>query len=167
MARRKGFRPVVERTAEGLVINLDQEEIDLVVRLLGELRGLLMDADPTHAPLLRRLFPPAYIQNDDAEAETEYQRLMHDDLVASRLEAVTVVEGLLSRREPLDEAAGLALLQSLNGVRLVLGTLIDIGENDDPNNIDDDDPLVGELHLYHFLSFLLEHTVQAVSGWET
>ncbi len=167
MARRKRFRPPVERTAAGIVINLDQEEIDLVVRLLGELRGLLIDSDPATAPLLRRLFPPAYHLADDAEAEAEYQRLMHDDLVAARLESINAVDGLLSSRTPLDDDQAAALLQALNGVRLVLGTLIDVGENDDPGKIADDDPLVGEQHLYHFLSYLLEHTVQAVSGWGT
>ena len=167
MARRRRIPPPVERTPAGIVIHLDQEEIDLVVRLLDELRGLLIDNDPAHQPLMRRLFPPAYHLQDDAEAETEYQRLMHDDLVAARLDAVNAVDGLLSARQPLDDDQAHAFLQSLNGVRLVLGTLIDVGENDDPGKIADDDPLVGELHLYHFLSYLLEHTVQALSGWET
>ncbi len=164
MARRRASRLPVERTKAGYVINLDQEEVDLIVRLLGELRSLLMDADPAHRALLRRLFPPAYHLNDDSEAEAEFQRLMHDDLVASKLEAVTTVERLLTERRPLDEAGAIAFLQSLNGVRLVLGTLLDVGENDDPTEIADNHPLLGEMHLYHFLSYVLEYTVQALSG---
>ena len=58
------------------------------MRLLAELRALMLSDDPQHAPLLRRLFPPAYHLSDDAEAEAEYQRFMRDDLVASRLESI-------------------------------------------------------------------------------
>lgn len=163
MARRKRYEPV-ERTAKGYVVNLEQEEIDLLARLFDELRGLLLNPDPQTAPLLRRLAPPAYHLADDAEAETEYQRLMHDDLVATRLEAITTVEALLRAGRPFDEEGAQALLRSLNSVRLVLGTLLDVGERDDPAAIPDDHPMVGEMHLYHFLSYLLESTVQAISG---
>ena len=46
------------------------EYVDLL-KPAGELRSLLMDDDPAHAQLLRRLFPPAYIQEDDADAEDD------------------------------------------------------------------------------------------------
>ena len=163
MARRRAPKPVFERTSRGYVINLDPEEIDLVARLLGELRGLIMAEDPSQAALLRRLFPPAYHLADDAEAEAEYQRLMREDLVASRLAALNLVQEHLTRGTPLDDEAMLGMVQSLNGVRLVLGTLIDVGEGEDPSEIPDDHPLVGEHHLYHFLSYLLEVGVQALS----
>ena len=55
MARRRFFRPVVERTSKGFVLHLDDEEIGLLVRLLGELTGLLGSDDPEVQPLLRRL----------------------------------------------------------------------------------------------------------------
>ncbi len=163
MGRRMKYQPI-ERTSAGYVVNLEQEEIDLLSRLFDELRGLLLNPDPQTTPLLRRLAPPAYHLNDDAEAEGEFQRLMHDDLVAARLEALNAVETLLRSGRPFDEDGAQALLRSLNSVRLVLGTLLDVGENDDPGAIPDDHPLVGELHLYHFLSYLLESTVQALGG---
>ena len=102
MARRKKPRHVVEPTTGGYVLHLDAEEIDLVVRLLGELRSLLLSDDPAHHDLLRRLFPPAYHLADDAEAEAEYQRLMREDLVASRLEGIAMVETSrrISQRSP-------------------------------------------------------------------
>ena len=163
MARRKASRPVIERTPKGFVVNLDREEIELLVRLLGELRALIVDQDPRHDAIMRRLFPPAYHLADVAEAETEYQRLMRDDLVASRLSAVNQVESLLANGEVMNDEAMQAFLQALNGVRLVLGTLLDVGEMEDPNEIDDDHPMVGEHHLYHFLSYLLEVSIQALS----
>ncbi len=164
MARRRANRAPVQRAAAGYVLNLDQEELDLIVRLLGELRTLLVEGDPANHQLLRRLFPPAYHLADDVEAEAEYQRLMGDELLANKVEAVSTVERLLAEGKPLDEAGAHALLQSLNSVRLVLGTMIDISENDDPGAIPDDHPLVGEMHLYHYLSYVLESTVQALAG---
>jgi hypothetical protein len=163
MAFRRGPKYVVERTPRGYVINLQQEELDLVVRLFAELRALVLSDDPQHAPLVRRLFPPAYHLSDDAEAESEYQRLMREELVASRLESITAVEQAMSAGTPLDDAAMQGFVQSLNAVRLVLGTLLDVSEEHDPSAVRDDDPMVGEHHLYTFLSWLLESAVQAIS----
>jgi hypothetical protein len=163
MAFRRAPRYVVERTSRGYVVHLQREEIELVVRLLGELRALITSTDPQHAPLLRRLFPPAYHLSDDAEAEGEFQRLMHDDLVASRVTGIEMVESALSENRPLDEGEVNGFMQSLNSVRLVLGTLLDVSEDEDPAAISDDDPMVNEHHLYTFLSWLLESTVLALS----
>jgi hypothetical protein len=167
MARRRNPRHLVERTSKGYVVHLQREELDLLVRLLGELRVILVSDDPSTAPLLRRLFPPAYHLADDAEAEAEYQRFMRDELVASRLESISSVEAALSSGSPLDEGGVQGLMQALNAVRLVLGTLLDVGEQHDPSTVADDDPLVGEHHLYAFLSWLLENTVQAITAQGT
>lgn len=163
MARKKS-RLVFEPTARGFVVNLEREERDLVTRLVGELRELLLTNDPMAEPLLRRLFPPAYHRQGDAEADAEYQRLMREELVASRLTAIDEASRLLHSDAPLDDAAMQGLLQSLNAVRLVLGTMLDVGEKHDPGDVSEDDPMIGEHHLYQFLSFLLESAVQALSG---
>jgi hypothetical protein len=167
MARRRNPRHLVERTSKGYVVHLQREEMDLLVRLLGELRGILLSDDPRTDPLLRRLFPPAYHLADDAEAEAEYQRLMRDELVASRLESITSVESALSSGTPMDDGGVQGFMQALNAVRLVLGTLLDVGEQHDPNAVADDDPMVGEHHLYGFLSWILESTVQALTDQGT
>ncbi|MEQ1874566.1 MAG: DUF2017 family protein [Ilumatobacteraceae bacterium] len=163
MARKK-YRLVFEPTAAGFVINLRPDERELVTRLIGELRELLLANDPRSEPLLRRLFPPAYHLADDAEADAEYQRLMREELVASRLAGIEEADRLLNSDTALDDAAMQGLLQSLNAVRLVLGTLLDVGEAHDPGELSDDDPMIGEHHLYQFLSFLLESAVDALSG---
>ncbi len=163
MGRRKARREVFELTAKGYVVNLQREEIDLVIRLVAELRGLMLAGDPNTASITRRLFPPAYHLADDADADAEYQRLMREELVASRLAAMQQVDDALNSKDPLSAEAMHGLLQSLNAVRLVLGTLLDVSEADDPEDVGDDDPMVGEHHLYQFLSYLLEVAVQAVS----
>ena len=159
---RRRFKPPIQRTGASFVINLDVEERELIARLLGEMRQLLV-GEPGQ-PVLRRLFPPAYHLADDAEADAEYHRLMSEDLAASRLTSIATVLDALDAGRLADEGAAMAFLQAINGLRLVLGTLLDVGENDDPTDIADDDPMVGEYHLYGFLSWLLDWAVQALSS---
>lgn len=145
------------------MLRLSRDEIDLIVRLLDELRALMLSDDPETAPLMRRLFPPAYHLQDDAEAEAEYQRFMREDLVASHLESIGRVETALNSGEPMNDSTVQGFMQALNGVRLVLGTLLDVSEEHDLTSVRDDHPLAAEHHLYGFLSYLLESTVLAVS----
>ena len=158
------FRGPIRSTRKGFEIAVDDDEAALIRRLAGELRSLLTDdADDEHArSLLVRLFPTAY--PDDEELEEEYQRLMREELVASKLAALDVVDRALTPgADPLDDAGLLAFMQSVNSVRLILGTMLDV--SDDP---DADEVLAGledspEYALYSYLSWLLEHCVRALS----
>jgi hypothetical protein len=153
------FRPPVRQLrGGGYALNLSGDEIDLLRRVLDELRDVVMRNDADQ--LAHRLFPAAY--TDDSEREAEYQRLMRDELVASRLEAIEVVDGVLGHGDTLDEGQLTAFMQSLNSIRLVLGTMLDVGEDDDDAEGEDDDS--PEHHLYAYLSWLLEWTVRAMSG---
>ena len=161
MIRRRKPATPIERTAAGYTINLEQSERDLLQRLLGELTQLLTsDAD---TPVLRRMFPPAYHLDADEEAEAEYQRLMREELVASRLDALTTLSTALREHRVLDDAGLGSLMQSLNALRLVLGTLLDVDEEHDLDDVSPDDPLIGEHHLYAYLSYLLDAAVRAAS----
>jgi hypothetical protein len=164
MPGRRKPRPVFEHTADGIVLNLGDDERALLGRLLDELRSLLLGGDPAVQPLLRRLFPPAYLADEHAEAEADYQRFMREELVASRLAAITAVDEVLHSPRPFDEGTAMGMLHALNNVRLVLGTLLDVGEDHDPEDIDDDDPMAGEHHLYMFLSWLVNSLVVALGG---
>lgn len=164
MARRREFVPPVEAVDGGYRVNLDAEEKALLVRLMGELEALLTDpGDDAHAnELVARLFPTAY--PDDEAKEAEYQRLMREELVASRSAAIESVRTTLDPRRSavLDEAETIAFLQSVNAVRLVLGTMLGITDDESADAADDAD--TAEHGLYDFLSWLLEWTVQALSG---
>jgi hypothetical protein len=166
MARRRAFIPPIERVPDGFAFNIGHDERDLVTRMLKELSQLLMAGEPDD-PRLTRMFPPAYHLADDAEADAEYQRLMREDLVASRLAAIATVNRSLESPEPVDEEAMIAFVQAINGLRLVLGTMLDVAEDHDPDDIDDDDPLAGEHHLYNFLSWLLDWAVRALGDPST
>jgi len=156
----RDFVPPVRRTADGWVMSFDDDERELLVRLMGELHDLLSTDDTS--PLLDRLFPTAY--PDDAEKEAEYQRLMRDELVMSRLAAIETVRTTVGPGGPaaIDEDQTLAFMQAINAVRLVLGSMLEI---DDEEEVDEDDELDDspERHLYTFLSWVLEWTVRALS----
>jgi hypothetical protein len=160
MARKRAFTPPVQRVRDGYAINLGDDERQLITRLLTELSQLLMGESDD--PRLVRMFPPAYHLADDAEADAEYQRLMREELVASRLTGISTVNAALQSPEPVDEESMVAFVQAINGLRLVLGTMLDVSEDLDPDDIDDDDPLAGEHHLYSFLSWLLDWAVRAL-----
>jgi len=161
-------RSPVRESGNGFLIELGEDEAMLVTRLLDELRQLLTNPSPDSSErlLVVRLFPVAH--PDDEEAEEEYQRLMRDELVQSKLEAIERVETVLTaeRRSDrvVDELGLVAFMQSLNAIRLVLGTML--GVTDDPSQDEVDEQLERspEYHLYAYLSWLLEHCVRAVSG---
>lgn len=148
------------------MLNIGDDERAMVARLFAELRAVLTrtgdDPDVPLPPFVRRLFPTAY--PDDEQKEAEYQRLMRDDLVASRVAQIDIAAVLLASDAPdgLDEAQVIGLMQSINAVRVVLGTMLDVGENDDEDLIDPDDEHAAEAHLYGYLSWLLDWTVRSM-----
>jgi hypothetical protein len=165
MARRQ--RPPVERDGVNFRININREERELIRRLMAEMRGLLTDPDEDDGRL-KRIFPAAYHQPGDQRLDDEYQRLMREEILTSRLKGLDAVDLFMQSaagdRAGLTEPQMMAFLQALNGVRLVLGTMLDITEDHDIGGVDEDDPLVGEYNLYDFLSWLLDWSVRALQG---
>ena len=165
MAERE-FQPPVEEVDGSFRLNFKSHERELIVRLLDELKDLLdSEASEATAPLLHRLFPPAF--HDDPEKEAEYQRLMREELVKSRLAAIAGVTTMLTpdddgRLDTLSESETMAFMQSVNAIRLVLGTMLDITDDESAEDADlDDSP---EHNLYSYLGWILEWTVRALSG---
>jgi hypothetical protein len=146
----------VERRPDGTFeINLSDGEREAIAAYLQQLRELLLSDDP----LLKRLFPPAYL--DDDEREHDYQSLMRGDLLESRFAAIEVVEETLTQ-EVIDEAAITQWMQSLNALRLVLGTRLDVSE--EPGPLDPDDPDFSLRVLYELLGWLVADIVRALSA---
>jgi hypothetical protein len=157
--------PIYATTKRGVthwVLNIGPDERAIIGRLLDELRALLTSESDEASPLLTRLFPTAY--PDDEEKEAEYQRLMRDDLVASRVFQIEAVAGVLADEDThLDEGAVVALMQSVNAVRVVLGTMLDVGEDDEVGSGDIGDDHEAERQLYAFLSWLLDWIVRSLA----
>jgi hypothetical protein len=161
------------RVESGYVLMLAADERALLSRLLDELRTLLVQPDDGAGPALQRLFP--VVHPDAPELEEEYQRLMREELVASRLAGINAVDEVLrggdssSPGVTFDEERLLSFMQAVNGVRLVLGTLLGVTDDGPDGNpaddgIDDDTgALAPERQLYGFLSWLLDSAVVALS----
>ena len=161
MALRRKFVAPVEAVKGGWRINLDEEERNLLLRLMGELQALITGPDDNE--LLQRLFPVAY--PEDEEKEAEYQRLMREELVASRLAAIESVSRTIeptNAKTLLDEGETIAFMQSINAIRLVLGSMLGITDDESADDADNADS--PEHHLYDFLSWLLEWTVRSLSS---
>ena len=149
------------------MIDLGEDEAMLVRRLLDELRQLLTNPNPDSSEqvLIVRLFPVAH--PDDEVAEAEYQRLMRDELVQSKVEAIEIVEKVLTsgrRDRVVDEARLVAFMQSVNAIRMVLGTMLGVTDDPAAEEVAEAVERSPEYHLYGYLSWLLEQCVQAVSG---
>jgi hypothetical protein len=140
-------------------LDVPETERELLRRLLPQLRAVLSDETPAD-DRARRLFPPAY--TDDEAADAEYQRLMREDLVASHLAALDTVEASLDATE-LSEEQLVAWMSAVNSVRLVLGTLLDVSEELDIGRLPDATPDIESYALYAYLSNLLGDMVEALN----
>ena len=136
-------------------LRLPPQEKEMLRALPGQLLEAL-EAEPS--PDLRRLFPPAYSQ--DPEAESEYRQLMGGELLERHREALRVMAASLDLPQ-LDEGQLTAWLTGLNELRLVLGTRLDVTE--DQRLPTPDDPRAPVFALYGYLSWLQEQAVEALS----
>ncbi|WP_421117849.1 DUF2017 family protein [Aquihabitans daechungensis] len=132
----------------------------MLVTLLRQL-GDLLETDPDH-PNLIRLSPPAYL--DDAEADAAYQLLAGEELRTSHQHAINAVIESLGR-DRLTEDELWAWVQSLNGVRLVVGTRLDISEDDHGPTFRSTEPEDRPLWaVYDFMTLLQHDIVDALSS---
>jgi len=150
---------VIVRRADGtFAVRLSEDERALLAALVDQLDELV-DAGPDD-PLARRLFPVAY--PDDEAREAEYRLLAGEELRSSRRAALEVMRST-TQATVLTEDQVSAWLQSVNALRLVLGTRLDMQEDDD-GTIDPDDPEANARALYHYLSALTDVIVTGLSA---
>ena len=149
--------PRIQRTPTGeFELRLAAEERTMLRSLPQQLRELLSSDDP----VLGRLFPPAYPEDEHLQAE--YASLVRDDLLDQRLGAAQVMAETIDA-ERLTEDQILAWLGALNDLRLILGTRLGAADDDLPE-IEEDDPMAPAHALYHYLGFLEEQVVEALSA---
>jgi Domain of unknown function (DUF2017) len=151
----------VKRVRGGrFALRITGAERDVLRSLPAQLRQLMTGQDAGANPDLRRLFPTAY--PDDPEKAAEYDAMVRDDLVAERLAAIDVMERTIDS-DRLSEEELLAWLSSINDLRLVLGTRLDVAEDLSELDVTPDDPRAESLALYAYLSLLEEDAVSALS----
>jgi hypothetical protein len=146
----------VRRSRGGFHLRLSRRERDALRSLPGQLQELLERDDPSAA----RLFPPAY--GDDPERNAEYEALVRDDLMAQRLASLRVMEDTLDASR-LTEDQMADWLGTLNNLRLVMGTKLDVTEDMDPADLRPDDPNAPLMALYYYLGWLEEEVVRALA----
>jgi len=146
-----------DRKRGGYILNLPPDERALLRSLPAQFREVLQTDDPS----LRRIFPPAYTDDDDAN--DEFQRLMREELLEGKLAALAIVEETAA----FDRLTGEQLegwLGALESLRLFLGTQLDVTEETYAIELDPDDPSAPALALYSYLSWLQEQAVEALSS---
>jgi hypothetical protein len=106
----------------------------------------------------KRLFPTAYI--DDPELDEGYQVLAREQLIDDRRAAIQLVRDSAERSTLTGEELG-AWMNVVNNLRLVLGTKLDVSE--DEHEIDLEGPNVEALLLSRGLSELLAEIVDGLT----
>jgi Domain of unknown function (DUF2017) len=150
------FRGPVHRRRDGtFAIDLGDNERGLLRTLVDQLEELLS----TDSPVLERLFPPPY--GDDAERNEGYAALAHPELIEQRQSQLDVVRSSIDATS-LDEEQLSAWMRSINDLRLVLGTILEVTDDGAEVHVDDDN--AATYQAYEYLGYLLETIVTALSG---
>lgn len=161
-----GVRP----SADGVRIDLERVELDLLVRLCEGLATRLRAGGDD--AVIGRLAPSA--SRGDAEADAELRRLLRSDLLDGRAERLVRLATQLRSWEPPDDAAAgvraildgdaaLALLQGLNDVRLALGAQVGI-ERLERAELAAEDPRALTLELMDRLAGLQQGLLDALGA---
>ena len=146
----------IDKRQGKFLLTMEPQERDLIRQLLDELRELL--ALSPDDPRVRRLYPSAYAE--DAELENEYRSLTRDELQSGRLASIDAVEATVDA-ELLDIEQLTAWMQAVNSLRLVLGTMLNINDDDDELSFNPEDPNARTVALYGYLGGLLDEIVDA------
>ena len=145
----------------------------------GSLEDMLDFTGPTHEPedpVLARLFPNAY--PEDEEAAAEFRRYTESDLRNGKAAgAATVIDTLEEAGLPpepedglfidieLDPATAITWMRSFTDMRLAIATRLGIEDGDEDiwYSLPDDDPRAQVHDIYDWVGYLQETLVQAVS----
>jgi hypothetical protein len=154
LLRRRRFT----RTSTGdYQVRLRNEERAILAALPDQFDALVSSGA---TPATVRLFPPAY--SDAPEFDAEYRRLMGDELVRRRREALAVVRATLEQ-DRLTEEELQAWVGMCNDLRLVLGTLLDVSEDRDVLDVDRSSEDMPQRALYVLLSEIVDEGVFALT----
>lgn len=151
-----------------MVVTLPEDAVTLLKQVVSEVAQVV--AAPPEGELRDRLYPHAYLDPTEEAAEVQWQDLVHEDLVQSRVAAVTSViadlDGAAAAGRDnveivLDDEAQTRWLTALNDARLTLGTLLGVSE-DEPLEFAADDPRVTTAAVYELLGEIQADLVDAL-----
>ncbi len=195
-----GFHPRTRKGAPRTVIaTFSGFEADLLRSLASQLIELLRDeaavpttgTDPFEAlmdfsgptsepedPVLARLFPTAY--RDDEEAAADFRRFTETQLRSGKATSAGVVIDVLEEsglppqleEEPisldveLDRTQALTWIKTLTDLRLALATRLGVTDDDEDfwETLPEEDPRAHVHDIYDWLAFLQETLVRSLGG---
>ena len=133
---------------------------------LAAMIGLTENSELPSDPALARLLPDAY--SDDPEASGEFRRYTEQGLRSGKVAAARTVLATLppkGGRVRLSGPEAQAWLRALNDVRLALGVRLEVTEDFDElvARMSPDDPRLAYADMYHWLGYLQETLVGALS----
>lgn len=173
------FEADLLRSLAGQIIELLRNE-KAVAETEDPLEQLLDFSGPTTAPedpVLARLFPTAY--PDDEDAAGDFRRFTEGQLRDGKAAAAaTIIDSLESAGLPdqpedglfidleLDNPTALSWMRSFNDMRLAIGTRLEVEEGDEDfwESLPEEDPRTQVHDIYQWLGYLQETLVDAVSG---
>jgi hypothetical protein len=158
-------RPTVSRRDGAIVLTLHPREVQVLQWVFADLGRMLAGGSSVDG-VSQRLFPRAYLDPTEEQAEAQWQELVHGELVESRVSALTDVVRSLDTAVELpgrDEGREIVLgseqserwMTVLNDARLAVGTALGVTPEWDFDDLDPEDPNY-ELHaFYAWMSELL------------
>lgn len=162
------LRGLISQVEDMLAARSDEASDDELAELTG------IKAGPTSAPddpVLSRLLPdfhrldPDNPSAEDLDSAAALRSLHEPELLEHKMGVAAVVKETLSPqggevRLSLEQAD--SWLSAINDVRLALGTALDVSD-DIPDELPEDDPRSSHLGVYHWLTYLQESLVQAMT----
>jgi hypothetical protein len=160
-----------DRRPDGrLVVRLHPAEIELLTHLADELTALLQ-APPPGDPALERLFPRAYLDPTEEDAEQAFNALVAPDLLRARLDTLAALTRSLRAvgsgdadqvEVVLDEEQEAEWLGVLNDVRLTLGSRLGVTEDADDREVDPNTSEAQAFRVYDWLTYLQGDLIDAL-----
>jgi hypothetical protein len=176
-----GFEADLLRSLASQLVELLRNEAAVPHETADPLEAMLDFSGPTSEPedpVLARLFPTAY--PDDEEASAEFRRFTEgglrdgkargaaaiiDDLEDAGLPPELTEDGLMIDVE-LDPPAAEVWLRSFTDLRLALATRLGVEEGDEAlwHALPDEDPRAQAHDIYEWVGYLQETLVEAISA---
>jgi hypothetical protein len=158
------------RRGEAIVVSLSEAECELLSGWVAAQLRTVYESDDSDDQAHQRLFPVAYLDPTEEDAESEWQELVHPELLRSRLDALARVVGAVDAAEAGRRGAKTvtlgpddvpALLGVLNDARLALGTVLGVTDDTELGPVDDDPTSQAEM-IYLWLTHLEGELVDAL-----